>query len=33
MSDFQNSLLILVYLMAGTISIAALMTWLLKRMK
>jgi len=33
MSDFQSSFLIVIYLMLGTLGIAALMAWLLKRTK
>jgi hypothetical protein len=33
MTDFQSSFSIVIYLISGTLGIAALMTWLLKRMK
>ncbi len=33
MNDFQSGLSILIYLMAGTLGIAALMAWLLRRTK
>ena len=33
MSDFQSGFSILIYLLSGTLGIAALMAWLLKRTK
>ena len=32
-NDFWNGLLILIYLLSGTLGIATLMAWLLKRFK